>query len=522
MSIELKVEQLRAGATHYNLSVSELMRVSIERKEGSFASSGALQVNTGKYTGRSPKDKYIVNEASVTDHIDWGAVNQPMSEQQFERLYLKAQDYMATKELFIFDGFAGADLAYRLPIRVVNEYAWHNLFARQLFIRPSQMELLSHKPEFTVIALPGFKADPLIDGTRSETFISISFEKKIVLIGGTEYAGEMKKSIFSVLNYLLPGQDVLPMHCSANVSEEGNVALFFGLSGTGKTTLSADPNRRLIGDDEHGWTETGVFNFEGGCYAKCAGLTEEKEPQIWQAIRFGTVLENVVLDPTSGVADYGNTQITENTRAAYPLEYIPGVKIPGIAGHPDVIMFLTADASGVLPPISKLTKEQAMYHFLSGYTSKLAGTERGVTEPEATFSTCFGAPFLPLRPNVYAQMLGRKIEEHKANVYLINTGWVGGSYGEGKRMNLAYTRAMVTAALNGSLENTTFTEAPFFGLLCPDAVPGVPSELLLPRNTWQDQSQYDVKAKELAQRFIHNFQKFAGVDERIIAAGPKI
>ena len=332
----------------------------------------------------------------------------------------------------------------------------------------------------------------------------------------------MKKSIFSVMNYILPGQDVLPMHCSANVSEEGNVALFFGLSGTGKTTLSADPNRRLIGDDEHGWSETGVFNFEGGCYAKCAGLTEEKEPQIWQAIRFGTVLENVVLDPTSGVAEYGNTQVTENTRAAYPLEYIPGVKIPGTAGHPDVIMFLTADASGVLPPISKLTKEQAMYHFLSGYTSKLAGTERGVTEPEATFSTCFGAPFLPLRPNVYAQMLGRKIEEHKANVYLINTGWVGGSYGEGKRMNLVYTRAMVTAALNGSLEKSTFTEVPFFGLLCPDAVPGVPSELLLPRNTWQDQSQYDAKAKELAQRFIHNFHKFTDVDERIITAGPKI
>lgn len=522
MSIELKVEQLRAGATHYNLSVSELMRMSIERKEGSFASSGALQVNTGKYTGRSPKDKYIVNEASVTDHIDWGAVNQPMSEQHFERLYQKAQDYMATKELFIFDGFAGADLAYRLPIRVVNEYAWHNLFAQQLFIRPSKIELLAHKPEFTVIALPGLKADPLIDGTRSETFICLSLEKKIVLIGGTEYAGEMKKSIFSVLNYILPSQEVLPMHCSANVSEEGNVALFFGLSGTGKTTLSADPNRRLIGDDEHGWSDTGVFNFEGGCYAKCAGLTEEKEPQIWQAIRFGTVLENVVLDPSTGVAEYGNTQITENTRAAYPLEYIPGVKIPGTAGHPDVIMFLTADASGVLPPISKLTKEQAMYHFLSGYTSKLAGTERGVTEPEATFSTCFGAPFLPLRPNVYAQMLGHKIEEHKANVYLINTGWVGGSYGEGERMNLVYTRAMVTAALNGSLEKTTFTEVPFFGLLCPDSVPGVPSELLLPRNTWQDQSQYDVKAKELAQRFINNFNKFAGVDERIIAAGPKI
>ncbi|MFD0695804.1 phosphoenolpyruvate carboxykinase (ATP) [Paenibacillus sp. GCM10027628] len=522
MSIELKVEHPNVGTIHYNLSVSQLMSMSIQRKEGSLASSGALQVNTGKYTGRSPKDKYIVDECSVADQIDWGAVNQPISEQQFEQLYQKAQNYMAERELFVFDGFAGADPAYRLPIRVINEYAWHNLFARQLFVRPGKSELLAHKPEFTVIALPGLKADPTVDGTKSETFICLSFERKIVLIGGTEYAGEMKKSIFSVLNYLLPGQGVLPMHGSANVGPEGDVALFFGLSGTGKTTLSADPNRRLIGDDEHGWSADGVFNFEGGCYAKCAGLSEEKEPQIWQAIRFGSVLENVVLDPSSGVADYGNTQLTENTRAAYPVEHIPGAMIPGQADHPSVILFLTADASGVLPPISKLSKEQAMYHFLSGYTSKLAGTERGITEPEATFSTCFGSPFLPLHPSVYAQMLGRKIEEHQVNVYLINTGWVGGSYGVGERMNLSYTRAMVTAALNGSIEQTTFTEAPFFGLLCPDQIPGVPGELLQPRNAWQDKALYDEKAKELALRFINNFKKFANVDESIIAAGPRV
>ena len=396
MSMETKIQQLKIGKISNNLSVSQLVETALERKEGTLASSGALQVKTGKYTGRSPKDKFIVQEPSVMDHIDWGAVNQPISQLQFERLYQKAQDYMSGKDLFVFDGYAGADSEYRLPIRIVNEYAWHNLFVQQLFVRPTQEELKMHIAEFTVIALPGLKADPDVDGTCSETFICLSFEKKVVLIGGTEYAGEMKKSIFSVLNYLLPFRDVLPMHCSANVGENDDVALFFGLSGTGKTTLSADPNRRLIGDDEHGWTDQGVYNFEGGCYAKCANLSEEKEPQIWQAIRYGSVLENVVLDPETGRADYNDTRITENTRAAYPIDVIPGAVIPGKAGHPNVIIFLTADAFGVLPPISKLTKEQAMYHFLSGYTSKLAGTERGVTEPEATFSTCFGAPFLPL------------------------------------------------------------------------------------------------------------------------------
>ncbi|CAG7644060.1 phosphoenolpyruvate carboxykinase (ATP) [Paenibacillus allorhizosphaerae] len=518
--MEANVQQLQVEPVHYNLSVPRLVELAVERKEGVLSETGALHVFTGKYTGRSPKDKFIVKEPFVLDKIDWGTVNQPMTQQQFDRLYRKAQQYMAEKELFVFDGFAGADQEHRLPIRIVNEYAWHNLFVHQLFVRPSREELLGHKAEFTVVALPGLKADPAVDGTRTETFISISFERKLVLIGGTEYAGEMKKSIFSVLNYLLPSKGVLPMHCSANVGSSGDVALFFGLSGTGKTTLSADPYRQLIGDDEHGWTEAGVYNFEGGCYAKCAHLSQTKEPQIWQAIRYGSVLENVVLNSKTGTADYDDTRITENTRAAYPIDTIPEAIIPGVAGHPRVIIFLTADAFGVLPPIAKLTKEQAMYHFLSGYTSKLAGTERGVTEPEATFSACFGAPFLPLPPTVYAQMLGRKIDEQQVKVYLVNTGWTGGPYGAGERMNLSYTRAMVTAALNGSIEQATFTVDPVFGLQCPDFVHGVPSEVLQPCNTWRNKEAYEMAARELAERFIRNFHQFSNVDSQVAMAGP--
>jgi len=503
------IMDLSAKTVRRNLPAEELIRIALERGEGKLSSTGALAVTTGKYTGRSPKDKYIVKEPSVAEHVDWGAVTQPMAPETFERLYRKALDYMKDKELFVFDGFAGADEKYRLPIRVINEFAWQNLFARQLFIRPTEEELKSHKPEFTVICLPKLQADPQADGTRSETFIIISFEKKVVLIGGTEYAGEMKKSIFSVLNYMLPFKGILPMHCSANVGEAGDVALFFGLSGTGKTTLSADPDRRLIGDDEHGWSDDGVFNFEGGCYAKCVNLSEEKEPQIWNAIKHGTVLENVVLDPVTGVADYDDTSLTENTRAAYPIEMIPGAVIPGKAGHPKVIIFLTADAFGVLPPIAKLTKEQAMYHFISGYTSKLAGTERGVTEPEATFSACFGAPFLPLHPKKYAEMLGEKIDKHDVRVYLVNTGWSGGPYGVGKRMNLAWTRRMVTAAVNGTIEQANFTPDPIFGLLCPDQIEGVPSEVLQPRNTWSDKEAYDKAARDLARRFEENYKKFS-------------
>ncbi|MGF7036705.1 phosphoenolpyruvate carboxykinase (ATP) [Paenibacillus mucilaginosus] len=513
---------IESEQVHYGLGVGELIEEALARGEGRLTSTGALSVRTGAFTGRSPKDKYIVSEPSVREQIDWGPVNRPMTEEQFERLYLRAQDYVAGRETYIFDGYAGSDPAHRLAIRVRTEYAWHNLFARQLFIRPADGEQGAVTPDFTVLALPGLKAEPEKDGTRSETFIVISFERRIVLIGGTEYAGEMKKSIFSVLNYLLPLQGVLPMHCSASVGGRGDTALFYGLSGTGKTTLSADPSRRLIGDDEHGWSERGVFNFEGGCYAKCIGLSEEKEPQIWQAIRHGAVLENVAVNPFTREADYSSGELTENTRAAYPIDYIPNAVPDGMAGHPEVIVFLTADASGVLPPIARLTKAQAMYHFLSGYTSKLAGTERGVTEPEAVFSACFGAPFLPMKPEVYAQMLGSKIDRHAVRVYLVNTGWTGGPYGTGSRMNLAHTRAMVAAALDGSIEEAGFTPDAVFGLQVPDRIAGVPDHVLQPRGTWADSSAYDAKAAELAAAFHRNFAKFGDVSEDIRAAGPVV
>ncbi|WP_166245026.1 phosphoenolpyruvate carboxykinase (ATP) [Paenibacillus turpanensis] len=515
-------EQVVGGVKVYrDLSVSGLIQEALARKEGTLSSTGALQVTTGAITGRSPKDRYIVHEPSVERDIDWGTVNQPMSAEHFDRLYRKAQEYMSGIERFEWSGYAGTDPDYQIPVHVITEYAWHSLFAQQLFIRQAKRDALRDLQGFTIIDLPGLKADPAEDGTRSSTFICISLEKRIVLIGGTEYAGEMKKSMFSVLNYLLPHQGVLPMHCSANVGVQGDVALFFGLSGTGKTTLSADPKRALIGDDEHGWSNSGVFNFEGGCYAKCAGLEEEKEPQIWRAVRFGAILENVVLDPETRVADYDDLSLTENTRAAYPVEYIEGTLIPGIAGHPNVIIFLTADAFGILPPIAKLTKEQALYHFLSGYTSKLAGTERGVTAPEATFSACFGAPFLPLHPTVYASMLGDKLDRHQSRVYLVNTGWSGGPYGVGRRMNLSYTRAIVSDALSGEMEQASFTPDPVFGFLCPDAVTGVPSELLQPRNTWQNAEEYDAKAKELAARFIANFEKYGEAGESLLSGGPR-
>lgn len=523
VSFATELEQILKGENVlFDLPVSKLVEKSLMRNEGALTATGALRVATGKYTGRSPKDKFIVMEDSIKDKIDWGEVNQPIEKDVFSKLYQKVMNYLKDREeLYVFNGFAGADTNYRLPIRVINEFAWHNLFAKQLFIRPTQEELQNFAAEFTVISAPTFKADPEIDGTRSEAFIMVSFEEKIVLIGGTEYAGEMKKSIFSIMNYLLPERGVLSMHCSANAGEEGDVALFFGLSGTGKTTLSADPNRYLIGDDEHGWSNNGVFNIEGGCYAKCANLSAEKEPEIWNAIRFGAVLENVVLDEKTGIPDYDDTSLTENTRVAYPIESIPNTLIPSIAGHPNTIIFLTADAFGVLPPISKLTKEQAMYHFLSGYTSKLAGTERGVTEPEATFSTCFGAPFLPLPAGRYAEMLGEKINQHDAQVFLVNTGWSGGPYGVGKRMNLAYTRAMIQAALNGELNSVDMTVDPIFGLNVPTHCPGVPDEVLQPKLTWADPDAYDAKARELANKFKENFKKF-DVSDEIKSAGPLI
>jgi phosphoenolpyruvate carboxykinase (ATP) len=511
---------LQGENVHTQLSVPQLVEKVLTRKEGVLTSTGAVRATTGKYTGRSPKDKYIVQEASVMNKIDWGSVNQPISEEAFSNLYTKVLEYLKSQdEVFVFKGFAGADKKYRLPIQVINEYAWHNLFAHQLFIRPTNEELLEHQSQFTVIAAPNFKADPAVDGTLSETFIIISFEKRVVLIGGTEYAGEMKKSIFSIMNYLLPEQDIFPMHCSANVGREGDVALFFGLSGTGKTTLSADANRRLIGDDEHGWSANGVFNVEGGCYAKCIGLSREKEPQIFDAIRFGAVLENVELNNETRVADYDDNSLTENTRAAYPLQAIDNIVDPSVAGHPNTIVFLTADAFGVLPPIAKLTKEQAMYHFLSGYTSKLAGTERGVTSPEATFSTCFGSPFLPLPATVYAEMLGQKIAEHNSQVFLVNTGWTGGEYGVGSRMKLAYTRAMVHAALEGELTNVETVKDSIFGLDIPLHIAGVPDELLQPSKTWADQTAYEAKAKELATKFRENFKKFANVPAEIEEKG---
>lgn len=509
------------GKLHINLPVSQLVEHAILKKEAVLTETGAIRATTGAFTGRSPKDKFIVRETSVSGSIDWGNVNQPMEPEKFKHLLKRLQSYLAEKEVYIFDGFAGADPVYRLPIRVINEYAWQNLFVHQLFICPTKEEQKVHHPEFTVVCVPGFKADPKSDGTRSETVIAVSFEYKMVIIAGTHYAGEMKKSIFSVMNYLLPEYGVLPMHCSANAGKEGDVALFFGLSGTGKTTLSADPERSLIGDDEHGWSDQGVFNMEGGCYAKCIGLTEEKEPQIYRAIRFGSVLENVVVDE-DGVPDFHDSSLTENTRAAYPIHHIDGAVIPGIAGHPKVILFLTADAFGVLPPISKLTPEQAMYHFLSGYTSKLAGTERGITEPEATFSTCFGAPFLPRPASVYAEMLGEKIDKHQVDVYLVNTGWTGGPYGTGKRMDLKYTRAMVRAAISGKLKKAEYETDPIFGLSMPKSCPDVPVEVLNPRNTWENQEAYDEKARELALRFHKHFATFQNIKEEIRKAGPKI
>lgn len=512
---------LNSEKVQFNLSVAELVEKALASNGSKLTSTGAISSKTGKYTGRSPKDKFIVDEPSVHDTVDWGSTNRPFAPEKFDKLYQDVLNYLDGKELFVFEGFAGADTTFRLPIRVVNEYAWHNLFARQLFVRPTEEELKSHQAEFTVVSAPDFEADPAVHGTNSEAFIIVNFAQKIVLIGGTKYAGETKKSIFSVMNYILPQKGVLSMHCSANKGEDGDVALFFGLSGTGKTTLSADPNRYLIGDDEHGWSDNGVFNIEGGCYAKCINLTEEKEPEIFRAIKFGSVLENVVVDENNRVADYDDNSLTENTRAAYPINFIPNALIPGVAGHPEVVIFLTADAFGVLPPISKLSKEQAMYHFMSGYTSKLAGTERGVTEPEATFSTCFGAPFLPLAPAVYAEMLGEKIDKHNAKVYLVNTGWSGGPYGVGKRMNLPYTRAMVTAALNGELEKQEFEQHPVFGVAVPKSCPGVPSEVLNPRDTWADKESYDAHAAKLAGLFVENFKKFNNVSDEIKNAAPK-
>ncbi|MGH9466762.1 MAG: phosphoenolpyruvate carboxykinase (ATP) [Terriglobales bacterium] len=504
-----------------NLAPAALIEHILARGEAQLSARGAVTAATGKFTGRTPPNRYIVKDELTAGKVAWGAVNQPISEDSFESVRRRMGRYVRGRDVYVQDLYAGGDPQYRLRVRVVNELAWHNLFVHNLFLRPSAEERRSFSPDFTIVSMPGCSAVPSEDGTRTGTYILVNLTRRLILIGGTYYAGEQKKSIFSVLNFLLPQRGVLGMHCSANIGAEGDSAIFFGLSGTGKTTLSADPERRLIGDDEHGWGSNGVFNFEGGCYAKCVHLSEKSEPEIWNAIRFGTVLENVILNPDTRVPDFDDIARTENTRAAYPLEYIDNAVLSSRGPHPKNVVLLTADAFGVLPPISRLSVPQAMYHFLSGYTAKLAGTEAGVNEPKATFSTCFAEPFLPLPPRTYATMLGERVRQHKAQCWLINTGWTGGAYGAGKRMSLEHTRTMVRAALAGKLDGATFTPEPIFGLPIPDAVPGVPSSVLNPRNTWKDQAAYEAAARRLAELFRKNFEQFEGVPEEIVAAGPR-
>jgi phosphoenolpyruvate carboxykinase (ATP) len=515
-------EGIRTDRVRWNLSTAALYEEAVRRQEGLIAAAGPLSCRTGQHTGRSPNDKFVVRDAATEREIDWGKVNRPMDPAQFDTLHTDLLSSLAGRELFVQDVYAGADPAYRLPVRLITEYAWHSLFCRNLFIDdPQAAEAAS--PQFTIIDSPSFKADPARHGSNSDVVIAVNFGKRLVLIGGTSYAGEMKKSVFSILNYLLPLRGVLSMHCSANVGPAGDVALFFGLSGTGKTTLSSDPDRMLIGDDEHGWSDHGVFNFEGGCYAKTIRLSAEAEPQIYATTRrFGTVLENVVVDPATRELNLDDDRYTENTRAAYPISFVDNAVVSGQAGHPHNVVMLTADAFGVLPPISRLTPQGAMYHFLSGYTAKVAGTEKGVTEPKATFSTCFGAPFLPLAPSRYARMLGEKIARHNARVWLVNTGWSGGPYGIGKRMKIAYTRAMIRAALSGALDAVAYERDPIFNLDVPASCPAVPPDVLKPRTTWSSPGEYDLQASKLARMFADNFKAFeSGVTPDVLAAGPK-
>ncbi len=502
-----------------NLSPAVLTEMALKTEDCKLTDKGALLVETGKYTGRSPKDRYVVDEPTTTANINWNNENKKISEETFERIYGEIAAYLSNRDIYIFDGFAGADEKYRIGIRIINEYASQNLFMNNMLIRPTAEELEKFEEKFTVICAPGLKLNAEKEGINSEAAIILNFKKSIVIIAGSKYCGEMKKSVFSVMNYILPLEGVLGMHCSANMAMDGSgdTALFFGLSGTGKTTLSADPNRGLIGDDEHGWSDKGIFNIEGGCYAKCIDLSKEKEPEIYGAIRHGAVVENVIVDPETRVPDYTDNSLTENTRVSYPIDFIDNAVVPSVGGHPKTIIFLTADAYGVLPPVSKLTKEQAMYYFVSGYTSKVAGTERGITDPVSTFSTCFGSPFLPLKSSVYAELLGEKIEKHGSNVYLVNTGWNG----TGKRMSLKATRAMVTAALNGSLADVEYYVEPYFGLSVPKTCPGVESEILDPQNSWADKKAYDKKAKDLAKKFVENFKKYDHMPAEIVNAGPK-
>jgi phosphoenolpyruvate carboxykinase (ATP) len=520
---DLKSQGLKpSGEVHWNLLPPQLIQAAIRRGEGELADMGPFVGVTSPHTGRSPNDKFVVRDPATEKDVDWGKVNQPITLEHYNTLKSDVQNYLnQQKELFIEDLYCGADPAYRLSVRYVSPNAWQMAFVRNMFIRPERSDLPAFDPNFTVLHAPEFQADPAKHGTRTGTFIILNLAERTILIGGTRYAGELKKSMFTVMNYLLPKQGVLSMHCSANVGKDGDSALFFGLSGTGKTTLSADPKRGLIGDDEHGWSKDGIFNFEGGCYAKAIHLSAESEPDIYRTTQmFGTILENVVLDANKKV-EFDNQSITENTRASYPLNYIRNYVPSGRGGHPKNVVFLTADAFGVLPPIARLSPEQAMYYFLSGYTAKVAGTERGVTEPQATFSACFGAVFLVWHPTKYAEMLGRLLKEHGSHVWLVNTGWSGGAYGTGKRMKLSYTRAMVNAALHGELDNVPTKKDPVFGLEVPTAIEKVPAEILDPRGTWKDGTAYDVQAKKLAGMFRKNFEKFGDVGAAIREAGPK-
>lgn len=522
-NVGLKPADIRGVHVHWNLNPAELYEHIVRNGEGELTADGAIRILTGQYTGRSPKDKFFVEQGPSRDLIWWGDVNQPISPEIFDHLHKKVCDHLSLqRNLYVHDAFAGTDPRYRLPIRVVSEVAYHALFSWNMFVRATLEELAEHDPGMTVLAAPSLVAKPDVDGTRTGTFIVASIERKIILIGGTMYSGEVKKGIFSIMNYLLPAQGIMPMHCSANMGPDGHTTVFFGLSGTGKTTLSADSSRTLIGDDEHGWSDAGIFNFEGGCYAKTINLSAEGEPEIYATTRmFGTILENVPLDEARR-PDFDDERYTQNTRCSYPIFFIPNASETGLGGHPRDIIFLTADAFGVLPPIAKLSPEQAMYHFISGYTAKVAGTERGVTEPQATFSACFGAPFMPLHPTAYAELLARKIKEHNSRVWLVNTGWTGGPHGVGHRMKLSYTRRMIDAALNGELDEVAYREEPFFGFMIPVSVPDVPDELLNPRNTWEDPAAYDEKAAALAAMFRKNFARFEGrANSDILAGGPK-
>lgn len=511
---------------HWNLSSPQLYEAAVRRREARLGHLGPLVTRTGTFTGRAPNDKYIVDDEATHDDIEWGDINQPFTPQQFDKLFQRACDFLEGDEIFITDGLAGADPDYELPVRIITQHAWHSLFARNMFIRPENLgrSLAADEPRFTLLHVPDLRARPSMDGTNSEAFIIINFSRNLVLIGGTRYAGEIKKAIFSVMNHLLPKQGVMSMHASANMAENGNVAVFFGLSGTGKTTLSADPTRKLIGDDEHGWGDHGVFNLEGGCYAKVINLSQEHEPLIFATTRkFGTILENVGMDTRHRRLDLADARLTENTRAAYPVTHIPNAIYPGIGGHPTDIVMLTCDAFGVLPPISRMTPEQAMYHFLSGYTAKVAGTEEGITEPQATFSACFGAPFMPLHQSFYGNLLGEKIRKHNVRCWLINTGWSGGPYGLGERMDIHHTRAMLNAALNGELDNVPMKNDPVFQVAVPKHCPGVPDEVLQPSGTWQDKQAYQENAIKVAKLFIENFQHFAHeTSPEIQNAGPVI